>query len=251
MAYKIFFSNIGYAKGIDGTLWQHICRIHRHLYCGLPLQQQVLSQLKAIIMAEQPDLCCLVEIDRGSFHSSYYNQMLALLDEEYHFHDIADKYGEGNQIGRMPFFQGKSNAFLARTPLPYERLYFKYGAKRLIYRIQLPGNVFLFFAHFSLQARVRAQQFDEVRRLIEASPGEAIILADFNIMQGFDELKGLLGSDLVLLNGEKDYTFTLHRSRWVLDLCICSRALAPRLRLEIIQQPFSDHAALLVEGNWE
>jgi endonuclease/exonuclease/phosphatase family metal-dependent hydrolase len=176
--------------------------------------------------------------------------MMALLDDEYNFHDIADKYGENNRIGRMPFFHGKSNAFLSKAALPYERLYFKYGAKRLIYRIELPGNVYLFFAHFSLQASIRAQQFDEVRKLIEASPGEVIILADFNIMQGFEELKGLLSEDLVILNGREDYTFTLHRSRWVLDLCICSKALAPHVNLKIVQQPFSDHAALLVEGSW-
>ena len=58
MSYKIFFSNIGYAKGIDGSLRQHISMAGRHFYCSLPVQEQVLAQVKALIDAEQPDLCC-------------------------------------------------------------------------------------------------------------------------------------------------------------------------------------------------
>lgn len=250
MSYKIFFSNIGYAKGIDGTLWQHLGRMHRHVYCGMTPQQQVLSQLKSIIGTEQPDLCCLVEVDRGSFHSSYYNQLSALLDDDFVHHDIADKYGDNNLLGRVPLFQGKSNAFISKEPLDFQRLYFKRGSKRLIYRIMLPGNIALYFAHFSLQEKVRALQFAELRDFMELHDGEAIILADFNIMQGFKELRPLLDrTDLMVLNDETQHTFRLYNKRWTLDLCICSQSLAERLRLKIIPQPYSDHAALLVEGD--
>ena len=78
MTQKILFSNIGYAKGIDGTLWQHLSRAGRYLYCRVPTQTLVLGQLKAIIDLEQPDLCCFVEIDSGSLHSAYVNQLKLL-----------------------------------------------------------------------------------------------------------------------------------------------------------------------------
>lgn len=252
MTYKILFSNIGYAKGISGSLRQHIEFFGRHFYCTVPVQEQVLTQLRTIIEFEDPDLCCFIEIDSGSFHSAQFNQMEALLDDRYSFHDIADKYGHQSFLGQLPMHQGKSNALLGKQALPFKRLYFRNGTKRLIYDVTLPpeifGNVHVFFAHFSLRKKIRARQFEEVRQIILDTPGETIFLADFNISQGFSELAPLLATeDLVVLNKESDPTFTFSRRRLALDLCLCSRSLASHINLRIIPQPFSDHAALLVD----
>jgi len=248
MSQKILFSNIGYAKGIDGTLWQHFWRMHRHIYCPIPMQQQVLGQLKNIIRQEQPDICCFVEIDEGSFQSGEFNQMHALMDEEYHFHDMADKYGVGNFLSRVPFHKGKNNGFLAKSVLPFDRLYFDFGSKRLLYKIILPGDIHLFFGHFSLNRRVRLRQFQVLNRMVKETLGKVIVLADFNIMDGFAELGAITdGTDLKILNREEDYTFTFHRRQLALDICLCSSELAGQVGLKIIPQPYSDHAALLVE----
>ncbi|MDP9195693.1 MAG: hypothetical protein M3O22_02830 [Pseudomonadota bacterium] len=248
MSQKILFSNIGYAKGIDGTLWQHVSRAARHIYCSVPTQSLILTQLKALMGAEQPDVCCFVEIEQGSFHTAYMNQLKYLMDDDYRFFDIANKYGEGNWRNTMPFLRGRSNAFLSRQKIPFDRLYFTHGTKRLVYRLVLPGNIHVFFAHFSLDRRVRERQLQEVRGLADQCPGDVIILADFNIMYGFSELKPLVeGSDLHILSREEEHTFTFHRRRLALDLCICSQTLLDRLTLRVIPQPFSDHEALLVE----
>jgi endonuclease/exonuclease/phosphatase family metal-dependent hydrolase len=248
MSYKILFSNLGYARGINGSLWHHVSRIGRYFYSSIPAQEQSLGPFKDIIVREQPDLCCVVEIDRGSFNSAYYNQLQFLTDDDYKFHDIADKYGEGNPIGRLPLHQGKSNAFLAKKETIFEKLYFINGSKRLIYKIDLSGDIVLFFAHFSLNRKVRAAQFSEVNNLVKVAGKNVIILADFNIFQGFSELQPLLdGLDLVVLNDEAEPTFTFHKRKLALDLCICSRNLVSRAKLRVIPQPFSDHAALLVE----
>lgn len=248
MGQKILFSNIGYAKGIDGTLWQHLSRAGRYLYCRVPTQMLVLGQLKSIIDLEQPDLCCFVEIDSGSLHSAYMNQLKALMDDDYAFFDIANKYGKGNWRQYMPLSKGRSNAFMAKTGLTFDRLYFTHGTKRLMYRVVLPGNIHVFFAHFSLDRRVRVRQFQEVRGLMEACPGDSILLADFNIMYGFSELDPLLkDSKFALLSKEDRHTFTFHNRKLALDLCVCSRELLDRISLKVIDQPFSDHEALLVE----
>ncbi len=256
MSYKILFSNIGYAKGIGGSLRQHIGLFGRHFYCSVPAQEQVLAQLKKIIETENPDLCCFVEIDSGSFHSAQFNQIEALLDASYSFHDIADKYGYQSLLSRLPMHRGKSNALLAKNSLPFERLYFRNGTKRLIYNItlppEIPGNIHVFFAHFSLNKKVRSRQFEEVRKIILDTPGETILLADFNIFQGFKELTPLLHTeDLIVMSKESDPTFTFSGRRLALDLCLCSRPLASRLSLRIVPQPFSDHSALLVEVDAE
>jgi endonuclease/exonuclease/phosphatase family metal-dependent hydrolase len=247
MIQKILFSNIGYARGIDGSLWQYVKSIGRFFYCSPTIQQQVLEQMKSIIDHEQPDLCCFVEIDQGSVHSAYFNQMDALMDAEYKFCDISDKYGHNSTLGRMPLHAGKSNGFMSRTEYPFKRLYFNSGTKRLVYRIDLNDKLHMFFAHFSLDRNVRLKQFHEVHELIKMAEGEAILMADFNIKQGFSELQPLLDdTNLHLLNKEDEPTFTFHNLRLALDLCICSRSLASRAELRIIPQPFSDHDALLL-----
>jgi len=248
MVQKILFSNIGYAKGIDGTLWQHLSRAGRYLYCRVPTQTLVLGQLKAIIDLEQPDLCCFVEIDSGSLHSAYLNQLKTLMDDDYYFFDIANKYGQGNWRQYMPLSKGRSNAFMSKRELKFDRLYFKHGTKRLMYRVELHGNIHVFFAHFSLDRRVRVRQLEDVRALMEACPGESILLADFNIMYGFSELDPLLKeSEFMLLSKEDRHTFTFHNRKLALDLCICSKSLSERITLKVVDQPFSDHEALLVE----
>ncbi len=245
---KIIFSNLGYAKGISGALWQYVMRIDRQFYMRPSMQRRVLAQFREIIDDERPDMCCLVEVDRGSFHSGYMNQLQALMCEHYCFYDIADKYGEESLISALPFHRGKSNAFIARRDFPFQRLYFKHGSKRLIYKMDIAPDIRLFFAHFSLQYDVRVLQFEEMRRLVQETGKEVVILADFNIMRGFSELEPLLRhTDLRLLNREDEPTFRFHKRQLALDLCLCSASLAERVQLRIIPQMFSDHAAVVVE----
>lgn len=81
-----------------------------------------------------------------------------------------------------------------------------------------------------------------------AIEGPVIIMADFNIIHGFSELRPFLdGTDLVILSDPDIPTFTFHRSVRTLDICLCSSVLVERIKLQIIPQPFSDHAALLLE----
>lgn len=248
MSYKILFSNIGYGRGIDGSLMAHLRRFHHHFYMSVDVQKHILAQLKDIILREDPDIACFVEIDRGSLYSARFNQLEMLLDDVYAFHNIADKYGEDSYWSRVPLHEGKSNAFVAKQELPFEKLFFNSGTKRLIYKICLPGGITLFFAHFSLSRATRLKQMHEMRSLIKAVEGPVMILADFNIMGGFSELSPLLdGLDLKILNDESEPTFFFHRRRMALDLCLCSPEIADRCRLEIIPQPFSDHAALLID----
>lgn len=247
MSYKILFSNIGYAKGMNGSLWQHLAYFPRHFYTTHIVQRRVLEQLKQIIEAEDPDLCCFVEIDQGSIYMGRFDQIALLKDTRYKFHDISDKYGPKNLIGRMPFHKGKSNAFVAKTNLVFERRYFAHGSKKLLYSIVLPGDVVLFFAHFSLSRKVRLKQFDELKKKLSDNQ-KIILLGDFNIMHGFAELDPLLlDTNLQLINRYNEPTFRFYRTHHVLDLCLCSKELIGKLSLKVIPQPFSDHAALLVE----
>ncbi len=248
MAYKILFSNIGYGRGIDGSLRAHLRHFHHHFYTSVEIQRKTLGQLKDIILTEDPDIACFVEIDRGSLYSARFNQLEMILDDVYRYHNIADKYGEDSYWSRMPLHEGKSNAFLSKMELPFEKLYFQSGTKRLIYKILLPDGTTLFFAHFSLSRQTRMRQMVEMRSLLKDVGGPVMVLADFNIMGGFSELAPLVDElNLKILNDESEPTFFFARRQKVLDLCLCSADLADRCALKIIPQPYSDHAALLIE----
>ena len=245
--HKILFSNLGYARGISGRLSEHIRYLHRHFYCSLPVQKRALQQFCQLIREEKPDVCCLVEIDQGLDGPKRFNQLEMLISEIYPFSDIENKYGKESFFRSFAATAGKSNAFISKQTLVFEKLFFKHGIKRLIYKIQLENNITLFFAHFSLNKKVRTQQIKEAAELIAEVRGEAIFLGDFNILSGLSEIAPLLKNGLVLLNRAEDPTFFFHKQKRILDLCICTKNISEYMRLKVVQQSYTDHAALIIE----
>lgn len=243
----ILMSNLGYLRGLNGCLQHHVRYAYRHVYCPRNVQESCLKQVIELMEKEQPDLCCFVEIDKGSADMASFNQLEALVSEQYPFFDIENKYGPLSRLRSLPLTRGKSNGFLSRRKLPYEKIFFTHGTKRLVYKIYLEPTVTLFFAHFSLKKKIRSAQLLQIREMIKETPGEIILLGDFNIHSGFSELVPLLHeNNLILLNREEMPTFRFHTYRLPLDLCICSHGIAKRAELKIIPQPYSDHEALVL-----
>jgi endonuclease/exonuclease/phosphatase family metal-dependent hydrolase len=245
---KVLMSNLGHLRGISGSLTHHVLFAHRHFYCSAAVQENVWRQLTEIIGREHPDLCCFVEIEQAALHEANFCLLEDIAGESYPFFDVENKYTHTSRLRRFPLTRGKSNAFLSKRNLPYQKLYFSQGAKRLVYKIELSPEVTLYFAHFSLNRQTRARQLQEAEQMIRQTSGEVIFLGDFNILSGFSELAPLLqDGDLILLNREEQPTFIFHYFRKVLDICICTKGIASKSQLQIIPQPFSDHAALLLE----
>ncbi len=242
----ILFGNLGYARGINGDLAQHVRYMHRHFYISKACQKQALCKVREIIAKENPDLCCFAEIDQGSFPSSGFNQLEALINEDHCHFDIENKYGLSSRLRQFFMTKGKSLAFIAKHPFAFEKLYFANGTKRLIYRVALSENVTLFFAHFSLSKAARKKQILEARKLMLDTQGEVIFLGDFNILSGMEELTPLLADEFVLLNDTRP-TFKFHKRELVLDLCISTPGIADQAKLSIVPVPCSDHDALLLE----
>ncbi len=246
--YTILLSNLGYARDIGGQISHHVRYLHRHFYCAPTVQQRALDQLSDLIARENPDLCCFVEIDQGSFPSGGVNQLKALTGAHYGHAHIENKYGLASRLRSFFVTRGKSNGFMAKQPFPFETLYLHHGIKRLVYKIRLDRNLVLFFSHLSLNRRARQAQLLEIRQLLHGESGEAVFLGDFNLLTGLSELGPLLNhSDFVLFNRHDEPTFTFHKRSLVLDICIGSRSLAARSSLRVLPQPYSDHAALLLQ----
>ncbi|MFA4993816.1 MAG: endonuclease/exonuclease/phosphatase family protein [Bdellovibrionales bacterium] len=204
--------------------------------------------MNALIAQEDPDICCFVEIDKGSFTSAGYNQIQTLISDKYAYFDIGNKYAITSRFRSFFMTKGKCLAFVSKCKLLHEKLYFGCGMKRLIYKVAVDERLTLFFAHFSLSKRVRERQILEARELMKNASGDVIFLGDFNILTGICELDPLLEQgSFILLNREDIPTFTFHKRRLVLDLCICSKSITKQASLKVIPQPFSDHAALILE----
>ncbi|MDE1942755.1 MAG: endonuclease/exonuclease/phosphatase family protein [Betaproteobacteria bacterium] len=246
--YTILLSNLGYARDIGGQISHHVRYLHRHFYCAPTVQHRALDQLSDLIAREDPDLCCFVEIDQGSFPSAGLNQLKVLSGGHYGHAHIENKYGLSSSLRSFFVTRGKSNGFMAKQPFPFETLYLRHGIKRLVYKIRLEHNLVVYFSHLSLNRRARQAQLLEIRQLLHGEPGEAAFLGDFNLLTGLSELGPLLEqSDFVLLNRPDEPTFTFHKRSLVLDVCLCSRTLAARSSLRVLPQPYSDHAALLLQ----
>ena len=62
MSFKILFANLGYARGIDGSLRAHLKGIGKAFYNPLKSQKIILGQIDKFIQKKDFDLCCFVEI---------------------------------------------------------------------------------------------------------------------------------------------------------------------------------------------
>ncbi len=247
MKHRILVSNIGYARDIDGALLTHFIRSHRHFYTTYYTQKTSLDTYLEIVKKLKPDICCMIEIDSGSFTSGGFNQFEYLIDSVYPFRDISSKYAIGGKLSNFFMTQGKSNGFMANREYEFERLYLSIGSKRLVYRIVLEKGLVLFFTHLSLKKIVRRQQMKELRIIADKENCDVIIAGDFNILAGIDEIDVFTGDGCYqLLNNPEEGTFSLFGKHYLLDLCIVSKSIVTQTSLQIIDQPFSDHDGLFI-----
>ncbi len=247
MKHRILVSNLGYARDIDGTVLSHFLHIYRHFFTPIALQKSSLDAYKKIIAESNPDIYCMIEIDTGSPTSGGFDQFEYLACPDYPLRDVVSKYAIHSRLADFWMTRGKSNGFMARKPYVFERQYLSMGSKRLLYRIVLEESLVLFFTHLSLKKDIRIKQIRELRMLADKEEGNVLIAGDFNILAGLSELDILTGDGCYqLLNDSTHGTFTLFGKHYLLDICLVSSKIAARISLTIIDQPFSDHDALLI-----
>ncbi|MBY0355297.1 MAG: endonuclease/exonuclease/phosphatase family protein [Rickettsiales bacterium] len=244
---RILFSNLGYARQIDGSLRQHVQGITRHFSCPTDVQQVALQALRVLLHVHQVDIACLAEIDAGSSNNHHFNQLHYLRDATYRFSDVSNKYGNESALRNVALSRGKSNGWLSRFPLQFERRYLSSGTKRLVYFMYPPDSPPIVFGHFSLRAATRQAQFKEIAQWIRQLGRDVILLGDFNNYRGEAELAPLLDGGHLRLLGGGLHTFNFSGYQATVDLCLASDAIASQLHVQVIPQHFSDHHALLVE----
>lgn len=237
--FRILLYNVGYETALDGSLRQYLLHFHRYFYTPRTVIRRVRKAIYGLLEREKPDVACFVEL-HGKKRSLPH-------PHAYSCSDVEAKYGLPRGLRRLPFFRDNCNGFMAREHLPFEKRYFRRGAKKLIYEIKLRDNLSLILVHFSVHRRVRRSQCRELQEFI-GTRKKVILCGDFNIFRGPEELQALADAcDLRIVNTPGDATFPSAHPRKALDLFLCPREMANARATVLERVHASDHLPVLLE----
>ncbi len=233
--FKILLLNSGYFTGIKGNILEYIIKFPRFFYLRKKIKNQNLNLLIDLIYDEKPDLICLVEVKKE-------NQINYLLNKNYSFCNIENKYWKNSILRKLPYFKNNCNGFISKYPLNFQKHYMKNWTKKLIYEIILPWEISLIMWHFSLNAKTRQKQFQEINQFF-SHKDKKIICGDFNIFKGLKE------TDCFIQNWfkytHKKSTFPSFKPNKILDLFLCSSNIQAKARVLDIQ--ISDHLPVILK----
>jgi len=244
MKHKILLYNLGYCTGINGQWHKYALNFSRFLYTPHTVEKHVLDTLKKTLQEEQPDICALLELDKGSLTSGGRNQLTPLLTSPYTHGDIENKYDPSSILRSLPFFGGKANGFISQKNHPFKKHFLKNGTKKILYEIELSPQFTLFTFHFSLKSNVRKLQFQEIE-LLTRDKKNVMLCGDFNIFKGLKELNPLLqNTNLKLMNNAS--TFPSYDPKHPLDLFVGSDNIRV-ISHKVLPLTISDHSGVIIE----
>ncbi len=235
---RILLYNVGYATALDGSMRNYVLKSYRYLYTPRRIIRKVRRALYTMLTDEQPDVCCFVEVHR--------KKAFVPRKSDYHGFHISNKYGRRGVLRHLPFFRDNCNGFVAREDLSSERLYFKNGTKKLVYRIDLQDGIKLFLVHFSLNRRTRQKQCVELSEMLTGHK-RVVVCGDFNVFKGNRELESLASVSSLQIVNAGQATFPAVNPSRSLDLFLCSKDLGTVTARVLNDVQVSDHLPVMLE----
>lgn len=244
-AFRVLLMNLGYGTGLDGSLRSYLTRWYRYLYTPRRIIRTVRRSIYTLLNREHPDLCCFVEIHHKHGFVPHPHAYTSHID---------NKYGRFSILSRLPFFRDNCNGFFSRHPLRFKKRYFKNGAKKLIYDIELgnpstelrAGGISLLLVHFSLSRETRIQQCEELKEILAGRPN-TIVCGDFNIFRGTRELHALAEACGLRIVDARHPTFPTAHPSMALDLFLCPKELSGVSARVMDDIKISDHLPVILE----
>jgi hypothetical protein len=235
---KVLLLNLGYCSGLDGSFRDYALHGLRYLHTPERITADIEDALFQLLNREEPDVCCFLELHKKS----------AMVKDlrGYPCSDIDVKYGLKSLLRKIPFFRDNCNGFYAKHDVPYKKFYFKEGAKKLIYELEMENDLTLLFCHFSLSKHIRAKQFRELETMLKDKK-RAILCGDFNIFKGTGEIEELMSSCNLRAGNLRQSTFpTVHPSK-SFDQFLCTEDVRVT-RCEAVKSFHgSDHLPVVLE----
>ncbi len=235
---KVLLLNAGYCSGLDGSYKDYILHGSRYLRTPRSIIEAVETSINSLIQDEQPDICCFLELNK---HSALIQDL-----RDYPCYDVDTKYGTQSILRHLPFFRHNCNGFFAREEVPYKKYYFKNGAKKLIYELDIGQDISLLMCHFSLAGAVRQEQFNELKSIIK-NRERSILCGDFNIFRGTQEIDELINECNLHPVTAYAPTFPAVSPSKAFDLFLCTNNLHIT-RCEVVRDfKGSDHLPVILE----
>jgi endonuclease/exonuclease/phosphatase family metal-dependent hydrolase len=215
---KVIFYNLGYARGISGSMKSHVQFAHRFVYQSVTSQITVMDIVSKMITQEQPDVFAYAEVGLGSPRTNNFNQH-TYLKEQFTAEmkdSAASKYGESFFAG-LPFHRGNGNGLISFVPAEITAYYLRNSRKKLVF-ICKTESLTVFAVHLPLISSDRALQLVELSDLVNQTTGDVIVCGDFNIFNGMDELAYIMKRTSLQLVSEGMQTFPAYSPRIQLDV---------------------------------
>ena len=245
---KILFYNLGYGRGITGSLASYVKKGSSVIYQKKQSQQKILDGVIQLVEQEAPDIFSYAEIALGSFRNQKLNQHEYL---KYHLSQnlqdsAASKYGE-SIFSSLPFHAGNANGVISFVEAAISPYYLRQSRKKLLL-VSKTESVTLFSVHLPLVSADRKAQLAELVTLVNECEGDVVICGDFNIFDGIDELAYIQNKTNLQLAGGRQATFPSHKPRIELDVFLY-RLYNPEKEptFRVINSPLSDHLPITLE----
>ena len=247
---KLILYNIQYCAGTKGDVRGYL-QFWKMLFPPKYLDYVMANELKKY----NPDIVGLVEVDTGSIRAKKENKVTffkEMLDFEGHIERVKYiKKGFSGFFRRFPIIKKQANAILSKnkaSSVKYHSL--TNGTKRVVIEavFDKPKKFHILLVHLSLGKKARKKQLEQLILMVNSIKEPVILMGDFNIFKGLDEIKPLLEStDLTYFMGKKKaYTQPTIKPTKTLDLILTSNKIKVN-HYEVLDLKYSDHLPVMIE----
>ncbi|MFA6888111.1 MAG: endonuclease/exonuclease/phosphatase family protein [Candidatus Woesearchaeota archaeon] len=249
---RLIVYNIEYCEGMTGQWWEYLY-FWRMFYPPPKLDTKIVGSLKKL----KPDILSLVEVDTGSFRAK--KDEVVFFEKQMHMNSFVEKIKYPLQgwlkfFHYVPILNKQANAIIAKEKLSKVKYHvFHEGTKRVVIEatIHVPKKVTLLLAHLALGGETRAQQIKELGIIVNSIKNPVILMGDFNLFHGIDEIKGLMKKTHLRCKYKMDKESseftepTFHPSKR-LDYVLTSKQIKIK-NYKVLNFHYSDHLPLMVD----
>lgn len=240
-SYKVLLYNVQNCNGIGNNLFEYVYNLHKYFYHS----DKILKKISEVILNLKPDIVALNEIDFGSFRSKFINQ-LSFIYKRGNFKDYLYACRYKKFMGKFPFLRHQGSGFLSKEKSKQKLVQrFKNGFKSLILEMKTFEDITFILVHLSIRKGARQRQLSELLNILENKKGKIVLLGDFNIVGGIDELSKFMEENGLVM-ADCSATYPSWKPKKYLDLIFASKGVKIK-NIKALDINLSDHLPLIFD----
>jgi len=250
---RLICYNIEYCEGMEG-LWYQYLEFWKTFFPPKKLDQKLVKELKKI----KPDILTLIEVDIGSLRSRGKDEV-RFIEQGLGLKSFVEKvkyplHGWRKLFHHLPILDKQANAIISKFKISKVKYHvFHEGTKRMVIEatIHVPKKITLLAAHLALGGETRAQQIQELVKIVNKIRNPVILMGDFNTFHGEEEIKDLLKkTHLKDKIGLDKKSLPLTEPAWHPTRRLDYILTSPQIKVNkysVLNFHFSDHLPLMID----